>query len=63
MPVAAPEVRSQIVRRLLPQIEQNFQFRATRMDRYVVARYDSEVGGHFHRHRDNVSAVSGASAS
>jgi predicted 2-oxoglutarate/Fe(II)-dependent dioxygenase YbiX/peroxiredoxin len=60
VPVAAPEVRDlvrgQIVRRLLPQIEQNFQFRATRMDRYIVACYDSEVGGHFHRHRDNVNA-------
>ena len=60
VPVAAPEVRelvrSQIVRRLLPQIEQNFQFKATRMDRYIVACYDSEVGGHFHRHRDNVNA-------
>jgi predicted 2-oxoglutarate/Fe(II)-dependent dioxygenase YbiX len=60
VPVAAPEVRDlvrgQIVRRLLPQIEQNFQFKATRMDRYIVARYDSEVGGHFHRHRDNVNA-------
>jgi predicted 2-oxoglutarate/Fe(II)-dependent dioxygenase YbiX len=60
VPVAAPEVRDlvrgQIVRRLLPQIEQNFQFKATRMDRYIVACYDSEVGGHFHRHRDNVNA-------
>jgi predicted 2-oxoglutarate/Fe(II)-dependent dioxygenase YbiX/peroxiredoxin len=60
VPVAIPEVRelvrSQIVRRLLPQIERNFQFRATRMDRYVVACYDSAVGGHFHRHRDNVNA-------
>jgi predicted 2-oxoglutarate/Fe(II)-dependent dioxygenase YbiX/peroxiredoxin len=58
--VAAPEVRElvrgQIVRRLLPAIEQFFQFRATRMDRYIVACYDSEVGGHFHRHRDNVNA-------
>jgi predicted 2-oxoglutarate/Fe(II)-dependent dioxygenase YbiX/peroxiredoxin len=58
--VAAPEVRElvrgQIVRRLLPAIEQYFQFRATRMDRYIVACYDSEVGGHFHRHRDNVNA-------
>jgi predicted 2-oxoglutarate/Fe(II)-dependent dioxygenase YbiX len=26
------------------------------MDRYIVACYDSEVGGHFHRHRDNVNA-------
>jgi predicted 2-oxoglutarate/Fe(II)-dependent dioxygenase YbiX len=60
VPVAAPEirelVRGQIVRRLLPQIEQNFQFKATRMDRYIVACYDSEVGGHFHRHRDNLNA-------
>jgi predicted 2-oxoglutarate/Fe(II)-dependent dioxygenase YbiX/peroxiredoxin len=58
--IAAPEVRElvrgQIVRRLLPAIEQFFQFRATRMDRYIVACYDSEVGGHFHRHRDNVNA-------
>jgi predicted 2-oxoglutarate/Fe(II)-dependent dioxygenase YbiX len=60
VPVVAPEVRDlvrgQIVRRLLPEIERYFQFRATRMDRYVIACYDSEVGGHFHRHRDNVNA-------
>lgn len=58
--VAAPEVRElvrdQIVRRLLPAIERYFQFRATRMERCIVACYDSEVGGHFHRHRDNVNA-------
>jgi predicted 2-oxoglutarate/Fe(II)-dependent dioxygenase YbiX/peroxiredoxin len=60
VPVAAPEVRElvrgQVVRRLIPAIEQFFQFRATRMDRYIVACYDSEVGGHFYRHRDNVNA-------
>lgn len=49
-------VRQQIVRRLLPEIERYFQFQATRMDRYVVACYDSQVGGHFHRHRDNLNA-------
>jgi predicted 2-oxoglutarate/Fe(II)-dependent dioxygenase YbiX/peroxiredoxin len=58
--LAAPEIRdlirAQIVRRLLPEIERYFQFQATRMDRYIVACYDSEVGGHFHRHRDNVNA-------
>ena len=58
--VAVPEVRDlirdHIVRRLLPAIERYFQFKATRMDRYIVACYDSEVGGHFHRHRDNVNA-------
>ena len=48
-------IRSQIVRRLLPAIGQFFQFEATRMDRSIVACYDSAVGGHFHRHRDNVN--------
>ena len=58
--VAAPEVRGlvrdHVVRRLLPEIERYFQFQATRMDRYVVACYDAEVGGHFFRHRDNLNA-------
>jgi predicted 2-oxoglutarate/Fe(II)-dependent dioxygenase YbiX len=57
--VLAPElrdaIRSQIVRRLLPAVELFFQFPATRMDRYIVACYDAEVGGHFYRHRDNVN--------
>jgi predicted 2-oxoglutarate/Fe(II)-dependent dioxygenase YbiX/peroxiredoxin len=48
-------IRSQIVRRLVPAIAQFFQFQATRMDRYIVACYDSAVGGHFARHRDNVN--------
>jgi predicted 2-oxoglutarate/Fe(II)-dependent dioxygenase YbiX len=26
------------------------------MDRYIVACYDSAVGGHFYRHRDNINA-------
>jgi len=60
LPVAAPQlrevIRSQIVRRLLPAVECFFQFQATRMDRYIVACYDSAVGGHFYRHRDNVNA-------
>jgi predicted 2-oxoglutarate/Fe(II)-dependent dioxygenase YbiX/peroxiredoxin len=60
VPVHAPEVRElvrqRVVGRLLPEIERYFQFKATRMDRYIVACYDSESGGHFHRHRDNVNA-------
>ncbi len=58
--VALPElreaIRSQIVRRLVPTVDRYLQFQATRMDRYIVACYDSGVGGHFHRHRDNVNA-------
>ena len=49
-------MRDRIVRRLLPAIERYFQFRATRMDRYMVSCYDSAIGGHFFRHRDNVNA-------
>ena len=60
LPVAAPQlreaIRGRIVRRLLPAVERFFQFEATRMDRYIVACYDSAVGGHFYRHRDNVNA-------
>jgi peroxiredoxin len=57
--ILVPEVRDlirdQIVRRLVPAIERFFQYSPTRMDRYIVARYDSAIGGHFHRHRDNVN--------
>lgn len=60
LPVAAPQlrevIRGQIVRRLLPAVERFFQFPATRMDRYIVACYDSAIGGHFYRHRDNINA-------
>lgn len=41
--------------RLVPMIERSFQFRATRMERYIVACYDSAVGGHFRVHRDNTT--------
>ena len=58
--LAAPELREaicdRIVRRLLPAIGTYFQFDATRMDRHIVACYDSAIGGHFYRHRDNVNA-------
>ena len=49
-------LRDRIVRRLLPAIERFFQFKATRMDRYMISCYDSELGGHFFRHRDNLNA-------
>jgi predicted 2-oxoglutarate/Fe(II)-dependent dioxygenase YbiX/peroxiredoxin len=56
VPDVRDAIRGQIVRRLVPAIERFFQFSATRMDRYIVACYDSAVGGHFYRHRDNVNA-------
>jgi 2OG-Fe(II) oxygenase superfamily len=60
VPLIAPEildlVRGHVGRRIVPAIEQFFQFKATRMDRCIVACYDGDVGAHFHRHRDNVNA-------
>jgi hypothetical protein len=60
MIVALPEIRERIreriVTRLLPAIELYFAYQATRMDRYIVSCYDSETGGFFHRHRDNLNA-------
>jgi peroxiredoxin len=40
-------IRERIVRRLVPEIDRYFQFKATRMDRYMVSCYDSAGGGHF----------------
>jgi peroxiredoxin len=60
LPIVVPELRERmrvpIVKRLLPAIERYFQFSATRMDRYLVSCYDSNEGGYFHRHRDNLNA-------
>jgi predicted 2-oxoglutarate/Fe(II)-dependent dioxygenase YbiX len=47
--------RARIMRRLLPEIRKAFQFRVTRMERYIVACYDAEVSGHFRPHRDDTT--------
>jgi predicted 2-oxoglutarate/Fe(II)-dependent dioxygenase YbiX len=41
--------------RLVPEIHKAFQFRATRIERYIVACYDAATGGHFRPHRDNTT--------
>jgi predicted 2-oxoglutarate/Fe(II)-dependent dioxygenase YbiX len=46
-------LRRRVLRRIVPQIERAFQFKATRMERYIVACYDAAVGGYFQPHRDN----------
>jgi peroxiredoxin/predicted 2-oxoglutarate/Fe(II)-dependent dioxygenase YbiX len=48
-------VRQRIKRRIVPEIEKAFQFKVTRMERYIVACYDSSVGGYFQAHRDNTT--------
>ncbi len=49
------QVVARLSRRLLPQIEKAFHYRATRIERYLVARYDAETGGFFRPHRDNTT--------
>lgn len=48
-------LRKRLQNRLLPEITKAFQYRATRVERYLVARYDSEGGGFFKPHRDNTT--------
>jgi peroxiredoxin len=48
-------IRERIQRRLVPEIWKAFQFSATRVERYIVARYDAATNGHFMAHRDNTT--------
>ncbi len=41
--------------RLAPEIQKAFQFKSTRIERYIVACYDSTTGGYFKSHRDNTT--------
>lgn len=49
-------VRHRMQSRLLPEIRKAFQFQVSRVERYMVACYDSEGGGYFKPHRDNTTA-------
>jgi predicted 2-oxoglutarate/Fe(II)-dependent dioxygenase YbiX len=48
-------IRSRLERQLVPPLRRAYQFRATRIERYLVARYAAERGGHFRAHRDNTT--------
>ncbi len=49
------EIMVRLKRRLLPEIEKAFQFKATRIERYIVSCYESEERGYFRAHRDNTT--------
>jgi predicted 2-oxoglutarate/Fe(II)-dependent dioxygenase YbiX len=49
-------LRSKISAKIVPQILKCHQFQITRMERYIVACYDSITGGHFRAHRDNTTS-------
>ncbi len=40
---------------LRPMIRRAFQFDASRIERFIVACYDAQDGGHFRAHRDNTT--------
>lgn len=48
-------IQARLRRRLLPEIKRAFQFEVTRMERYIVARYDGGEGGFFRPHKDNTT--------
>ena len=50
------QAQARIRRRVVPEILKVHQFRVTRMERYIVACYAAEDGGHFRAHRDNTTA-------
>lgn len=49
-------IRQRINVRLGPMIERAFGWKATRMERYLIARYADEEQGFFRAHRDNTTA-------
>lgn len=52
-PAFRTEIQGYLARRLIPEIARVFQFKATRLERYLVACYDAAEGGYFRPHRDN----------
>lgn len=49
-------LQARFLRRVVPEIAKVHQFKATRMERYIVSCYAAEDGGHFAAHRDNTTA-------
>lgn len=50
------DIQRRILRRIVPEILKAHQFKATRMERYIVSCYAAEDRGHFRAHRDNTTA-------
>lgn len=49
------QIRMRLTARLVPEIAKSFQFKATRIERYVVACYSDTDQGFFNPHRDNTT--------
>jgi predicted 2-oxoglutarate/Fe(II)-dependent dioxygenase YbiX len=48
-------IRARLGARLIPEIARAFQYRVTRLERYIVACYDAADQGFFRAHRDNTT--------
>jgi predicted 2-oxoglutarate/Fe(II)-dependent dioxygenase YbiX/peroxiredoxin len=48
-------IQARIHRRVASEIQKAYQFKATRMERYIVACYAAEDAAHFAAHRDNTT--------
>ena len=46
---------STVGRRVMPEVQRAFHYRATRFEGFKIACYDSDSGGFFRAHRDNLS--------
>ena len=54
-PTLLEATRVRVKRRIAPEIQRAYQFNTTRIERYLVACYESENAGHFAAHRDNTT--------
>lgn len=48
-------IQARMQRRIVPEILKAYQFRVSRMERYIVCCYAAEDGAHFRAHRDNTT--------
>jgi peroxiredoxin len=51
------QLQTRIFRRVVPELRHAFQFNATKLERLILACYDSAEGGRFGPHRDNTLAT------
>lgn len=54
-PALRSHIQGCIRRRVVPMIQRVHSFEATRLERYLLACYDADDGGHFRPHRDNTT--------
>ena len=54
-PLIIQHAQQRFIRRVVPEIRKVYQCTVTRMERYIVACYAAEDGGHFRPHRDNTT--------